>query len=178
MRTKNYVITVILMATLSAAPSVSRAEIVETIIDTDSNTAIGTIGFPGLTGSTATGVELSLGGFTQTDITSISWTLDSSTYAVDALDLNARTGAAACGFGMNCSFSVLSLSATDYSRGGGGCSYDPENMTGICEEFFFFPTPVTFVVTSVPEPSTWAMMVVGFAGLGFAGYRASRRAVA
>jgi hypothetical protein len=27
----------------------------------------------------------------------------------------------------------------------------------------------------VPEPSTWAMMLVGFAGLGFAGYRASRK---
>jgi hypothetical protein len=27
----------------------------------------------------------------------------------------------------------------------------------------------------VPEPSTWAMMLLGFAGLGFAGYRASRR---
>jgi hypothetical protein len=30
----------------------------------------------------------------------------------------------------------------------------------------------------VPEPSTWAMMLLGFAGLGFAGYRASRRGVA
>ncbi len=30
----------------------------------------------------------------------------------------------------------------------------------------------------VPEPSTWAMMFLGFAGLGFAGYRASRRSVA
>ena len=29
----------------------------------------------------------------------------------------------------------------------------------------------------VPEPSTWAMMLIGFAGLGFAGYRASRRTV-
>ena len=28
--------------------------------------------------------------------------------------------------------------------------------------------------TAVPEPSTWAMMLPGFAGLGFAGYRASR----
>jgi PEP-CTERM motif len=27
-----------------------------------------------------------------------------------------------------------------------------------------------------PEPSTWAMMLVGFAGLGFAGWRARRRA--
>jgi hypothetical protein len=30
---------------------------------------------------------------------------------------------------------------------------------------------------TVPEPSTWAMMLIGFAGLGFAGYRASRRAL-
>ena len=30
----------------------------------------------------------------------------------------------------------------------------------------------------VPEPSTWMMMCLGFAGLGFAGYRASRRTAA
>jgi hypothetical protein len=30
---------------------------------------------------------------------------------------------------------------------------------------------------SVPEASTWALMVLGFAGLGFAGYRRSRKAV-
>jgi hypothetical protein len=29
-------------------------------------------------------------------------------------------------------------------------------------------------VGGVPEPSTWAMMVLGFAGLGFAGYRKAR----
>ena len=29
-------------------------------------------------------------------------------------------------------------------------------------------------VTAVPEPSTWAMMRLGFAGLGFAGYRRAR----
>jgi hypothetical protein len=28
-----------------------------------------------------------------------------------------------------------------------------------------------FTLASVPEPSTWAMMLLGFAGLGFAGYR-------
>ena len=27
----------------------------------------------------------------------------------------------------------------------------------------------------VPEPSTWAMMLVGFVGLGYAGYRGSRK---
>jgi hypothetical protein len=31
------------------------------------------------------------------------------------------------------------------------------------------------ITTSVPEPSTWAMMLIGFAGLGYAGYRTSRR---
>ena len=31
---------------------------------------------------------------------------------------------------------------------------------------------------AVPEPSTWAMMLVGFAGLGFAGYRSTRRGAA
>ena len=31
------------------------------------------------------------------------------------------------------------------------------------------------VASVVPEPSTWAMMLMGFAGLGFAGYRRARR---
>ena len=37
---------------------------------------------------------------------------------------------------------------------------------------------VTFVQVSgaIPEPSTWAMMLLGFAGLGYAGYRKARRA--
>jgi uncharacterized membrane protein len=30
--------------------------------------------------------------------------------------------------------------------------------------------------TTIPEPSTWAMMLAGFAGLGFLGYRQTRRA--
>lgn len=33
-------------------------------------------------------------------------------------------------------------------------------------------------VGSVPEVSTWAMMLLGFAGLGFAGYRTSRKGAA
>jgi hypothetical protein len=36
------------------------------------------------------------------------------------------------------------------------------------------PTPValtSLVITAVPEPATWAMMVLGFAGLGFMAYR-------
>jgi hypothetical protein len=29
----------------------------------------------------------------------------------------------------------------------------------------------TFNVSAVPEPSTWAMMILGFAGIGFMSYR-------
>jgi hypothetical protein len=32
-----------------------------------------------------------------------------------------------------------------------------------------------FAVASVPEPSTWAMLGIGFAGLALTGYRRSRR---
>ena len=34
------------------------------------------------------------------------------------------------------------------------------------------------LLTTVPEPSTWAMMLLGFAGLGFAGYRRATARVA
>jgi hypothetical protein len=33
-------------------------------------------------------------------------------------------------------------------------------------------------IGSVPEPSTWALMLLGFAGLGFAGYRRSMKVAA
>jgi hypothetical protein len=35
-----------------------------------------------------------------------------------------------------------------------------------------------FLANPVPEPSTWAMMLLGFAGLGFVGYHAHKRAAA
>ena len=38
--------------------------------------------------------------------------------------------------------------------------------------------PGWVLYSPVPEPSTWAMMLLGFAGLGFAGYRASRKTAA
>ena len=34
--------------------------------------------------------------------------------------------------------------------------------------------PAPSAVAAVPEPSTWAMMLLGFAGLGYAGYRRAR----
>jgi hypothetical protein len=40
--------------------------------------------------------------------------------------------------------------------------------------FLVFATNGVPPVTAVPEPSTWAMMLLGFAGLGFV-FRQSRR---
>ena len=37
--------------------------------------------------------------------------------------------------------------------------------------------PTGLYVEAVPEASSWAMMLLGFAGLGYAGFRKSRRAV-
>ncbi len=40
------------------------------------------------------------------------------------------------------------------------------------------PSALTVTVNtigSVPEPSAWAMMLLGFAGLGFVSYRQARR---
>jgi hypothetical protein len=40
------------------------------------------------------------------------------------------------------------------------------------------PHGFDFIPFAVPEPSTWAMMLLGFAGLGFAGHRHAKTAVA
>jgi hypothetical protein len=40
------------------------------------------------------------------------------------------------------------------------------------------PGHFTFTNGAVPEPSTWAMMLIGFAGLGYASYRARRKGAA
>ena len=37
---------------------------------------------------------------------------------------------------------------------------------------------VTSIAPVVPEPSTWAMLLLGFAGLGFAGYRGAKASTA
>ncbi len=50
---------------------------------------------------------------------------------------------------------------------------DPTMVNGYTQALEFQPQTPT-----VPEPSTWAMMLLGFAGLSFAGYRASSKRAA
>jgi hypothetical protein len=57
-------------------------------------------------------------------------------------------------------------------------AYDPIGNS-FSEQGFDLRTDGSFTTgTSVPEPSTWAMMLLGLAGLGFTGWRGSRRSVA
>jgi hypothetical protein len=157
-------------------PSLAQAAIVETIIDPDTDATLGSITFPALTGDSDAGVLFSYGGFTQADITSISWTISPSTDEVVALDLNALQGDPGCGFASqtNCSNSTLNLTETTASGGGTSCSFGGDGIgtcTGSASLRF-----VAYVATgAVPETSTWAMLLLGFAGLGYAGYRRTKR---
>jgi hypothetical protein len=178
MRMKNEVLASIagLVLGLAALPSVSRAAIVEMIVDTDTDATVGSITFPTLAGDSDAGVLFSLDGFTQANITSISWTLD-PTLAVTALDLFARQGTPGCAFGQNCSEGTLTVSPTIAHQTFISCSVFEGG--GSCDIGFFPNENIAFVASSapVPEPATWAMMLAGFAGLGFLGYRQSRRLV-
>jgi PEP-CTERM motif len=64
-------------------------------------------------------------------------------------------------------FNLLSLFASDAfatnMRGFGIAGFSADGSVDLAQS------------SAVPEPSTWAMMLLGFAGLGFAGYRASRK---
>ena len=49
------------------------------------------------------------------------------------------------------------------------------NFGGAVSTDYGLVTGFNVATSAVPEPATWAMMLVGFAGLGFAGMRVSRK---
>jgi hypothetical protein len=59
---------------------------------------------------------------------------------------------------------------------GGSLSTDTRvrSRTGVLGWDLISGSLTEIAAAPVPEPSTWAMMLLGFAGLGFAGYQASR----
>jgi hypothetical protein len=160
------------------APQSARAEITENIFVLDTSNLLGSISFPSISGDSSAGVVLSYGSFTAADITSVSWALDPSTDDVAAIDLVALQGDAGCGPRSTCSNSTLGLSLTFATSGGKSCSSGGDGGLGECSAF----ERETFIqyapTAAVPELSTWAMGCLGFAGLGFVGYRASRKTLA
>jgi hypothetical protein len=160
---------------LAAPLSVSHAAIVEMIVDTDADVTVGSITFPTLTGDSDAGVLFSLDGFTQANISSISWTLDPSTLAVTALDLLALQGTPGCSFGQNCSEGTVTVSPTTAQQTFITCSVFEGGES--CGREIFPIENIAFVASSapVPEPSTWAMMLAGFAGLGWLAHTRGRK---
>jgi hypothetical protein len=72
-------------------------------------------------------------------------------------------------------FSLLTnlpgLTPADISFTGDSIEYNASGLSFENSPYFITLT----VTTAVPELSTWAMLLLGFAGLGFAGYRKSRK---
>jgi hypothetical protein len=69
----------------------------------------------------------------------------------------------------------LNLTFTGSLMGFTGGTITGENVTTSDGGIALFVINAGGSITAVPEPSTWAMMLLGFAGLGYAGYRGSRR---
>ena len=65
--------------------------------------------------------------------------------------------------------SSFSLSFPQFPNNVGVQTYSVEDWTGGTDNGSY-----TLTLTAVPEASTWAMLLVGFAGLGFAGYRRAK----
>jgi PEP-CTERM motif len=87
---------------------------------------------------------------------------------VSALDVNAYEGASP----LEISYSWSA--GTNYSV----TPSDTLSAGGFTQGSANFSVVYTYTPTApVPEPSTWAMMLVGFAGLGFLGWRGSRKPV-
>jgi hypothetical protein len=55
-----------------------------------------------------------------------------------------------------------------------GSTSDPHFAPGVYSVLSEGVYQDTVTLTAVPEPSTWSMLLLGFSGLGFAGYRARK----
>ncbi len=84
---------------------------------------------------------------------------------------------------------ALAIWTVEYENVDGGFAYSPTNPLvsslltnvgdGTIPLFYGFHVleeagNQTLITDSIPEPSTWAMLLIGFAGIGFAGFRKAK----
>jgi PEP-CTERM motif len=100
------------------------------------------------------------GNFTLVDGSITSWSLNGSTFQVG------------CGGGPGC---ISGMSSLNSNSGDDAVSLYSEPVNALVLSFASSSEAGVWVgeffADPVPEPSTWAMMLIGFAGIGFAAYR-------
>jgi subtilase-type serine protease len=148
-----------------------------------------------LTESEASKLEIALGGTTPgTQYSQL--IVDGAASLLGSLDLNLVDGFSltngqtfdivGSGDGLTDGLTSLSLDGgACWTKGGGfecnsGAFFDLFTLSVVPGALVEGTTPEDLVLsvstTPVPEPSTWAMMLAGFAGIGFLSFRASRKA--
>ena len=102
------------------------------------------------------------------------YTLEADVYDADGNQLLAEVTSSAIPFSINTPFATITGDSGSDAALGFDCTAPYE-----CDGVIYADLDASLTSGSpVPEPSTWAMMALGFAGLGFAGYWTSRRPAA
>ena len=86
-----------------------------------------------------------------------------TTYAIDGNGLVFNTAPSGQGY----VFGIYSVGANEYQ----GALFGP----GGSNNYYAYNVPLTVSAGAVPELSTWAMMLLGFAGLAYAGVKQARK---
>ena len=102
-----------------------------------------------------------------------------STFGTFTDGLNGTWNGTTNHFGGPIDFTIADLQVSDFTQNTKGywgiVDVLGSHGTGEAGGNLGVTTTITSITPSVPEPSTWAMMLAGFAGLGYAGFRRSRQ---
>jgi hypothetical protein len=90
---------------------------------------------------------------------------------IDGNGLIFAMGPGPVGVGTSQQFDIYSVGPNSYDGGLFGSA-----QAGVAPHEYAYNIPLNGGVAPVPEPSTWAMLMVGFGGLGFAAFRKGQRA--